>query len=232
MVCHQGDALEPAHDKESQPVPMGFQWTVRRGGMMATMTSQDDAQVGGTPRDSSEVGGYQVGSDPVFSLKEAAEVAGVSVSTLRRRKAALTEAGAITAETGWQVPMTALIATGLIAGEGGSPALEESSSEGSPEVSKLRERVAELEQLTADLRRRAEVAEAVAAERQRALDIVRLANESERMALRMLTGGMAPANERAEHEDRRADRPKPSPAQESPAPAKPGVWRRMFGGAR
>ena len=110
--------------------------------------------------------------------------------------------------------------------------LEESSSEGSPEVSKLRERVAELEQLTADLRRRAEVAEAVAAERQRALDIVRLANESERMALRMLTGGMAPANERAEHEDRRADRPKPSPAQESPAPAKPGVWRRMFGGAR
>lgn len=199
---------------------------------MATMTSQDDAPVGGAPRDRSEVGGYQVGSDAVFSLKEAAEVAGVSVSTLRRRKDALTEAGAITAETGWQVPMTALIAAGLIAGEGGSPASGASRSAGTSEVSDLRRRIAELEQLTADLRRRAEVAEAVADERQRALDIVRLANESERMALRMLTGGKGSAGEQTEHEDRRFDPPRHPSTQEPSAPSKPGVWRRMFGGIR
>lgn len=125
-------------------------------------------------------------------MREAAEVAGISVSTLRRRKAALVEAGAVISESGWQVPMTALIAAGLIPGEGEGPARPTPPAEAAQgqEAAALRERVAELERQVSELRHRAEVAEAVAAERQQTLDVLRIANESERMALRMLTGGI------------------------------------------
>ncbi|RLZ02286.1 hypothetical protein CWC38_11950 [Kocuria tytonicola] len=53
----------------------------------------------------------------MFTMKEAADVAGVSVSTLRRRRAELEEAGATITSAGWQVPMTALIAVSLIHGD-------------------------------------------------------------------------------------------------------------------
>ena len=65
--------------------------------------------------------GASGGSVPIFTMREAASAAGVSTSTLRRKKAALLEAGAVISDTGWQVPMTALIAAGLIPGEGEGP---------------------------------------------------------------------------------------------------------------
>ena len=62
--------------------------------------------------------GITGGTTAVFSMKQAAEVAGISVSTLRRRREDLIAAGADISPDGWRVPMTALVACGLIAGEG------------------------------------------------------------------------------------------------------------------
>ena len=91
--------------------------------------------------------------------------------------------------------MTALIAVGLIHGEGFRPAPQTRPStpsvhpsEGSENTAHLLERVRELETEVQEWRRRAEVAEARAEERRRALDALQIANETERMALRMLTG--------------------------------------------
>lgn len=140
-------------------------------------------------------GGVSGGSSAVFTMKEAADVAGVSVSTLRRRRAELEGAGATITSAGWQVPMTALIAVGLIHGEGFHPAPQarpSTPSAQSPDEAestrRLLERVRELEAEIQEWRRRAEVAEARAEERRRALDALQIANETERMALRMLTG--------------------------------------------
>lgn len=91
--------------------------------------------------------------------------------------------------------MTALIAVGLIHGEGFRTAPQTSplaSSDQTPEASestgRLLECVRELETEAQEWRRRAEVAQARAEERRRALDALQIANETERMALRMLTG--------------------------------------------
>lgn len=122
-------------------------------------------------------------------------MAGVSVSTLRRRRVELKKAGATITSAGWQVPMTALIAVGLIRGEGFplSPQAKPSAPSphpptGTDDTGRLIERVRELETEVQEWRLRAEVAEARAEERRRALDALQVANEAERMALRMLTG--------------------------------------------
>lgn len=155
------------------------------------MTTYDDTPNNKVPSQ----GGVSGGSSAVFTMKEAADVAGVSVSTLRRRRAELEGAGAIITSAGWQVPMTALIAVGLIHGEGFRPAPQARPSTPSAQTpdeaestGRLLERVRELEAEVQEWRRRAEVAEARAEERRRALDALQIANETERMALRMLTG--------------------------------------------
>lgn len=158
---------------------------------MGVMTTRGDTPSDKTPSQE----GVSGGSSAVFTMKEAADVAGVSVSTLRRRRGELEEAGATITSAGWQVPMTALIAVGLIHGEGfhAAPPARSSTpsaqpSEGSENTGRLLERVRELEAEVQEWRRRAEVAEARAEERRRALDALQIANETERMALRMLTG--------------------------------------------
>ncbi|WP_232300269.1 hypothetical protein, partial [Kocuria salsicia] len=173
-------------------------------------------------------GGVSGGSSAVFTMKEAADVAGVSVSTLRRRRAELEGAGATITSAGWQVPMTALIAVGLIHGEGfhtAPQARPSTPSAQSPDEAKstgrLLERVRELEAEVQEWRRRAEVAEARAEERRRALDALQIANETERIALRMLTGQSshtpqaptAPEPARA----RPAEEPEASPGPTTPA---------------
>lgn len=96
--------------------------------------------------------------------------------------------------------MTALVACGLITGEGpeaaSRPVLVSPRSGESPgasgqsrQLEELTAQVRELEREVGEWRRRAEVAEARAEERGRALDALRIANETERMALRMLTAG-------------------------------------------
>lgn len=81
------------------------------------MAPQDGTPGGNLPRDHAAAPGVAGGCEAIFAMREATKVAGVSTSTLRRRKAALVETGAVIADTGWQVPMTALIAVGLIPGE-------------------------------------------------------------------------------------------------------------------
>ena len=217
---------------EVAPYQGGITGPVSGTGMMAGMTPDAETRPKGHPCKNAAEQGVAGGSHATFSLREAADVAGVSVSTMRRRKAALQEAGAIISDTGWQVPMTALIAVGLIAGEGTGPERTEDQPGKDSGTVRLHERIAELEHQVSELRHRAETAEAIAAERQQTVDVLRVANETERMALRMLTSGKTSASEQTENEDRRADPPRPSPVQEAPAPAKPGVWRRVFGGVR
>lgn len=191
------------------------------------------------------------GTTAVFSMKQAAQVAGTSVSTLRRRRSDLIAAGADISPDGWKVPMTALVACGLIAGEGPEAASRPASvaprpreaheaSGQSHQVDELTAQVRELEREVSEWRRRAEVAEARAEERGRALDALRVANETERMALRMLTAGtstatpMQPAPESTPAPETAIPRPAPSPV--SPAPVSPpdeperkGFFSRIMG---
>ncbi|WP_084252914.1 helix-turn-helix domain-containing protein [Devriesea agamarum] len=53
-------------------------------------------------------------TEPVLSLAEAARACGVSVSTVRRRLARLTELGATRHDTSWRIPISALVAEGLM----------------------------------------------------------------------------------------------------------------------
>lgn len=154
------------------------------------MTTEEEPE---TAADQGSTGG----TTAVFSMKEAANVAGVSVSTLRRRREDLIGAGADISADGWKVPMTALVACGLIAGEGpqreqpsGRPQMQpQETPETSAQLEELSAQVRDLEREVSEWRRRAEVAEARAEERGRALDALQVANEAERMALRMLTAG-------------------------------------------
>lgn len=196
------------------------------------MTTQEPEE---TPVDQ----GVTTGTTAVFSMKQAAEVAGISVSTLRRRRDDLVAAGADISPDGWRVPMTALVACGLIAGEG--PQLAERpvrpeprredgqrNAEQAQQLEELTAQVRDLEHEVSEWRRRAEVAEARAEERGRALDALSVANETERMALRMLTAGAsfsAPA-QKAEEPRPRADppvvpqpAPRTEPLQDSERPA-------------
>lgn len=183
--------------------------------------------------------GVPQGSTAVFTMREAADVAGVSVSTLRRRRTELTAAGAIIDASGWQVPMTALIAVGLIPGEGEHPtraqrpaaasAAHPAEDDEAGTERQLRGQVRELTEQVTEWRRRAEVAEARAEERGRSLESLRAANETERMALRMLTGTIPPPVKiaTAPTASGQAEGSPPQPAA-SPAERRGGFFRRLF----
>lgn len=204
------------------------------------------------PRDDKDLKGHHDLTPPVFTMREAAEVAGVSVSTLRRRREDLVAAGAGITESGWRVPMTALIGAGLIDGEGprredpAPEAVSETKDEPQPDEQRGDDRSARIEELLEALReterqrdewrRRAEIAEAVSEERRHSLDALRAANESERLALRMLTMGDSPrppAPEQTAGEPEREQRPvEESPQREVRADQEPrrrGFWDRMMG---
>lgn len=133
--------------------------------------------------------------------------------------------------------MTALIAVGLIHGEGFHTAPQTSplassvqTPEASESIGRLLERVRELEAEVQEWRRRAEVAEARAEERQRALDALQIANETERMALCMLTGQSArtPQAPTAPEPAHRAPMAEPETPPEPALPATPQEPRRGF----
>lgn len=192
--------------------------------MMGPMATHSDTPSNVTPSQK----GVSGGSSAAFTMKEAADVAGVSVSTLRRRRTELEEAGATITSTGWQVPMTALIAVGLIHGEGfhtasqaGPSTPSPQPSEGSENTGRLLERVRELETEVQEWRR--------------ALDALQIANETERIALRMLTGQSshtpqaptAPEPARA----RPAEEPEASPGPTTPVTSQEprrGFFSRIF----
>ena len=180
--------------------------------------------------------GITGGTTAVFSMKQAAQVAGISVSTLRRRRTDPIAAGADISPDGWKVPMTALVACGLIDGEGPEAASRPASvtprlgqspgaSGQSRQLDELTAQVRELEREVGEWRRRAEVAEARAEERGRALDALRIANETERMALRMLTAGTTTASPAQLPQEStpvaQATTPPSSPVPETAKPASP-----------
>ena len=169
----------------------------------------------------------------VFGMRRAAEVAGVSVSTLRRNKELLRTHGAVIAAEGWQVPLSALVASGLMrrttppeASTAPPQEVQEAGTARDPgALTQAQERIRELEREALELRFRAEKAEAIAQERGSAL-------EAERMALRMLTTGppTAPAEPGPESTPVPVS-PPPAPEQTGPGPepVRQSWWRRTFG---
>ena len=165
-------------------------------------------------------------------MRRAAEVAGVSVSTLRRNKELLQAHGAVIAADGWQVPLSALVASGLMrrttpseASTAPREAQEAGTTRDPGALTQAQERIRELEREALELRFRAEKAEAIAQERGSAL-------EAERMALRMLTTGPPTAPAEPDPEPTPAPvSPPPAPEQTGPGPepVRQSWWRRTFG---
>lgn len=131
---------------------------------------------------------------PELTITQAADACGVSKKTIRRRidAAAFPNARRLDGPAGeasgpWVVPVDDLIAAGLTVGKPSppdEPPPTVSAAEPAPTES---DELAKLRADNAELRRRAEVAEAVADERGRALDDARL-------ALRALTAGPDPVS--------------------------------------
>jgi hypothetical protein len=131
---------------------------------------------------------------PVLGLAEAAKACGVSVSTLRRKRTELAAHGAAQTARGWHIPVTALIALGLMGRTSDThhesrhdtpmkPAMTATTG-GTGDV--LAGELEALRGKLADAEQRAAVAEAIAAERERII-------QTQAMALRMLEATKAPA---------------------------------------
>lgn len=179
---------------------------------------------------------------PTMGLTQAAKACGVSVSTLRRRKEQLVAAGAKITDKGWQIPIPVLVSLGYLSST--TPASEAPPEkqlapvleslvmppvETPPnELEKLRSKLAEAET-------RAQVAEAISAERERIIQV-------QAAALRMLERGNSDTPTRAPVEgvpDNPSDIPRDTSV-ESPQkpkiPAPPetsrGVFKKLFGFGR
>jgi hypothetical protein len=130
---------------------------------------------------------------PTLGLAEAAKACGVSVSTLRRKRPELEVHGAAQTAKGWRIPVTALIAIGLMGRT--TDAHHESRHDTPTTPSMTPAMTAPVEALTGELEalraklaaaeQRAAVAEAVAAERERVI-------QTQAMALRMLEASKTP----------------------------------------
>lgn len=156
------------------------------------------------------------GTPPTMGLAQAARACGVSVSTLRRRRATLEGAGATVADSGWSIPVPALVSLGYLSGQTAPDSPAAASVAGSAASPSDTPVVApsELEELRArlaDAERRAAVAEAVAAERERLI-------QSQASALRMLEGG-TPATPPPASPDSSHDTPGPVTPETPPMPS-------------
>lgn len=142
----------------------------------------------------------------VYNQHQAAAVCGVSVRTLQRRLPALESAGAWKDASGqWHITLDALRAAGMAPGRPAGPPAPHTTADDTPRrqhdtTGALARQQAELDQANRDIaewRRRAELAEALAAERARTID-------AQALALRALT----------------THQPDPAPAR-TPAPPAP-----------
>lgn len=212
------------------------------GGKMASMSES-------APADETPLATVaEAPSVQVFTLRRAAEVAGVSMSTLRRRKKDLEAQGALISEAGWQVPITALEAVGLIKTTRPDTVQESAESAGMPPreaehaldgeaLPKAEERIRELELEVIEQRHRAELAEVrLAAAEQRATAAEILAAdraETLKVERRMLMPGPSAYTPQP---------PQPQTSQETPATpstppqepqdraeVRPSWWKRTFG---
>ena len=177
-----------------------------------------------------------------MGLTQAAKACGVSVSTLRRRKDKLVAAGTKITDKGWQIPIPALVSLGYLSGttppEKPMTPLVEPPLEPpleppvilpveTPinEVEKLRSKLAEAET-------RAQVAEAISAERERIIQV-------QAAALRMLERGNVetptrapieevPDNPSSTPRDTRVE-PLENPHIPTPPQTSRGVFKKLFG---
>jgi plasmid stability protein len=140
---------------------------------------------------------------PTLNLADAARACGLSVSTLRRHRDALIAHGATRHDASWSIPISALIAAGLMPSV--TPHDAPSSDRVKPVMTPhddapmtvLRDALADAEKRAAEAERRAAVAEAVATERERIID-------AQAMALRLLEAPTATVNHPATLRPRRA----------------------------
>lgn len=177
-----------------------------------------------------------------MGLTQAAKACGVSVSTLRRRKDQLVAAGTKITDKGWQIPIPALVSLGYLSGTTPAsdtppekpmtplvePPLEPPVETPSNEVEELRLKLVEAET-------RAQVAEAISAERERIIQV-------QAAALRMLERGTsdAPTKKPAEGvPDTPSDTPRDTPVVPpenlrvpAPTPSSRGVFKKLFGFGR
>lgn len=158
---------------------------------------------------------------PTLGLAEAAKACGVSASTIRRRREELAEYGARQDRPGggWSIPIAALVRIGLMDGvtpPDNPPAQAVAPITAPPADSPLKAEIIRLEKALIEQRHRADLAEAVAAERLAALEV-------ERMALRALTA--APVAPQAAPGASRMDE-SPRGDSESREPVKRRWWQR------
>lgn len=133
---------------------------------------------------------------PVFGMKRAAEVAGVSVSTIRRNRSRLEECGAVISPDGWRVPISALVAAGLM--KPTTMAEYPEPEKGAQNATQDHSEVREMERQIMELRHRAELAE----ERQRsaeesaraARELADALSETLKVERRMITASVQPAS--------------------------------------
>lgn len=130
---------------------------------------------------------------PVLNLADAARACGLSVSTLRRHRDVLIAHGATRHDASWAIPISALIAAGLMPSvtppdapppDGVTPVM--TPHDDAP-MTALRDALAEAERRAVDAERRAAIAEAVATERERIID-------AQALALRLLEAPTATVN--------------------------------------
>jgi len=158
---------------------------------------------------------------PTLGLAEAAKACGVSVSTLRRKRPELTAHGAAQTASGWRIPITALIALGLM------DRITDTRHESHHDTPMTPTMTAPTEALTAqldalrtalaDAERRAAVAEAIATERERTI-------QTQAMALRMLEASKAPATPTPLAPTEPDESHTPAPIKEDPQPAPKRAW--------
>jgi predicted DNA-binding transcriptional regulator YafY len=168
---------------------------------------------------------------PTLGLAEAAKACGVSVSTLRRKRPDLEAHGAAQTATGWRIPVTALIALGLMSNTTDAPteppspryapdtldALQARLDAQQTELDSARERRDALRSQLAAAEQRAAVAEAIAAERERVI-------QTQAMALRMLEAPKTPATPMPPAPTEPAESPSPAPSKEDHKHAPKRAW--------
>lgn len=138
--------------------------------------------------------------EPTLTLAEAAKACGVSVSTMRRRREELESLGASRHGASWQIPISALIALGLMPRTSPPDASPDASVKAIPvrvsdasmtREASLLEEIDRLKTALAEAEKRAAVAEAEARERLNTI-------EAHRMTLRMIEGPKAKTDEEPE----------------------------------
>lgn len=162
---------------------------------------------------------------PTLGLAEAAKACGVSVSTLRRKRPELEANGAAQTAKGWRIPVTALIALGLMdrttdtRHESQRDSQRDSPMTPAPTASAdaLTAQLDALRTALADAERRAAVAEAVATERERMI-------QTQATALRMLEASKTPATPMPTTPTEPAESPVPAPRSEDPKHAPKRAW--------